>query len=261
MSSAGDGRETERVSKILAARGLCSRREAERLIDAGCVRVDGVVVAEQGARAARDADVEITPEGRALLERSISVAVHKPVGVVSAMPDPGQRDARSLLTAAAAHGMIDRHTVAATLAAAGDLAVAGRLDRASRGLLILTTDGVAARALIGGHGIVKRYLVTVDADVASGQIERLNRAMRIDGRLLLPMKVESAGRRQMRFELVEGMKHQIRRCCGKVGLEVTDLLRDSVGPIQLGDLPEGKWRPLQAGELEAVRASIISSPR
>lgn len=256
-----DDAATQRVSKILAARGVCSRREAERLIDAGCVRVDGVAVHEQGARARLDASIEISDEGLAQLAGSISIALHKPPGVVSAMPASGQRDARSLVTASAVAGALSAATLRAVTARAGDLAVAGRLDRASRGLLILTTDGVLARALIGGHGIVKRYLVTTEGEVADSQIARLNRPMQIDGRRLLPMKVRREGRRSLRFELVEGMKHQIRRCCGRVGLEVVDLLRDGVGPIQLGELPEGRWRPLESGELEAVRATVVSSRR
>jgi 23S rRNA pseudouridine2604 synthase len=79
--------------------------------------------------------------------------------------------------------------------------------------------------------------------------------MRLDDRELLPMKVKRAGPLRLRFELVEGMKHQIRRCCSKVGLEVEDLLRDAVGPIRLGDLPEGGWRVLSAGEIEGLRSA------
>ncbi len=244
----------QRVSKLLARRGVCSRREAERLIDAGDVLVNGQVVAGQGAKAAPDAVIEITASGRSTLETAVTVALHKPVGVVSSMANPDQREARALLLAESAFGDFDRRTLRRVLDAAGRVAVAGRLDRASRGLLILTNDGVVARALIGGHGISKSYLVTLTSDVAEGQVARLNRPMRLDDRRLLPMKVSRAGARRLRFELVEGMKHQIRRCCGKVGLEVEDLLRDAVGPIELGELPVGRWRPLSEAEVEALRS-------
>jgi 23S rRNA pseudouridine2604 synthase len=254
----GDPRETgpglERVSKLLARRGVCSRREAERLIELGAVVVDGRIVRAQGVKAAPDARIEVTEAGRKALGAAISIALHKPVGVVSINPAEGQRDARALVTRGAAHGTAEDE-VDRVLAAVDRLAVAGRLDRASRGLLLLTSDGVLARALIGGNAIPKSYLVTLTAEATQGQIARLNRAMRLDERVLLPMKVKRAGPRRLRFELVEGMKHQIRRCCSKVGLEVEDLLRDAVGSIRLGDLPEGRWRGLSCREVEGLRAA------
>src|SRR5262245_14022769 len=148
----------ERVAKLMAARGLCSRREAERLIDAGAVVVDGALVREQGAKAAADADIEITPAGRGVLGGRLTIALHKPVGIVSTQPEPGQTEAWQLVRATSAHGRADR----AALSALGDpstLAAAGRLDRASRGLLVLTQDGTVARRIIGGSGVEKEYLV------------------------------------------------------------------------------------------------------
>lgn len=257
MTAAGD--DLQRVSKILARRGVCSRRQAERLIEAGQVLVDGAVVREQGVRARLDAAIEITAAGRAELAAQVAVALHKPEGVVSAMPRPGQSAARDLITAANAAPGVAAGAVERATAVASGLAVAGRLDRASRGLLILTDDGVLARALVGGHGVVKGYRVLLDAAVTDGQIARLNRPMRLDDRDLLPMRVRRIGDRTLRFELVEGRKHQIRRCCRRVGLEVVDLLRDAVGPIRLGALQPGQWRDLTPGELEALRDSVVSS--
>lgn len=248
------GPDLERVSKLLARRGLCSRREAERLIEVGAVVVDGQVVTAQGAKAARGACIEITEAGRRSLGAAISIALHKPVGVVSTNPAETQRDACALVTRDAAYGTHDDDEIERVLAGVERLAVAGRLDRASRGLLILTTDGVVARALVGGNAIAKSYLVTLTTEATQGQIARLNRPMRLDERQLLPMKVKRAGPLRLRFELVEGMKHQIRRCCSKVGLEVEDLLRDAVGSIRLGDLPEGRWRILTAREVEGLRS-------
>ncbi len=247
--------ELQRVSKLLAARGVCSRREADRLIAAGLVRVDGELV-EAGAKAAADAEITVAQAGLAELAGSATIALHKPPGVVSTMPQRGQTDARALVRKQSVHGAIDAGDLQRVLASER-LSVAGRLDRASRGLLILTDDGVVARALIGGNRIAKRYLVTVASDVAHGQVVRLRRPMRLDQRQLLPMKVERVAPRQLRFELVEGMKHQIRRCCARFGLEVVDLLRDGIGPIELGSLPEGRWRPLDQGELDALRSARI----
>lgn len=259
MESADDG--LQRVSKILARRGICSRREAERLIAAGQVTVDGEVVREQGTRARWDASIEVAQEASRELAARITVALHKPAGYVSAAPEPGQLAACDLLTADRAFAGVDADGVRRVVAAAGRLAVAGRLDRASRGLLILTEEGVLARALVGGHGVVKSYQVVVSSDVADSQIARLNRPMCLDERRLLPMRVRRSGVRALHFQLVEGMKHQIRRCCRHVGLEVVDLLRDAVGPVRLDALPEGRWRTLSPAELEALRASVVSSSR
>ncbi len=248
------------MAKILAARGVCSRREAESLIAAGCVRVDGVVVAQQGAKAALDAVIDISAAGRKRLSQRVAIALHKPAGIVSALPQGGQRAALSLVVRSRLWSKSEREGIDLALGNE-DLAVAGRLDRASRGLLILTDDGVVARALVGGNAITKRYVVGVGDDVSRAQLDKLNRPMRIDQRNLRPMKVRRCGERRLRFELMEGMKHQIRRCCQKVGVEVTDLLRDSIGPVELGALPEGQWRMLAAGEVAAIRAVVVSSPQ
>ncbi len=243
----------------MASRGLCSRREAERLIESGHVSVDGVVVTEQGYKASLDAVIEIAAAGREGLAATFSVALHKPIGFVSTLPQAGQRAAAQLITPKSAFRVEPASIVRRVCAQAAKLAVAGRLDRASRGLLLLSGDGVVARALIGGNRVPKSYLVKLATEVTDGQIERLNRPMRLDERRLLPMKVERDGRDSLRLELVEGMKHQIRRCCGKVGLEVVDLFRDAIGPVRLGDLPEGGWRLLETGEVDALRATVVSS--
>jgi 23S rRNA pseudouridine2604 synthase len=174
----------ERVAKLMAARGLCSRREAERLIDAGCVLVAGVPVAAQGAKAPPDAEIRITEAGRRLLGGRATVLLHKPLGIVSTQPEPGQTAAWQLVRAATRRGTIAPAVEAALLADPQSLAVAGRLDRASRGLLVLTQDGTVARRIIGGQGVEKEYLVRTDAPATDGQLHKLNRPMRLDGQPL-----------------------------------------------------------------------------
>ena len=105
--SGGPDEATQRVSKILAARGVCSRREAERLIDAGCVLVNGDVVRQQGAKAAEDARIEISGAGAALLGGRSTVLLNKPIGVVSTQPEPGQRPAWTLIRAATLRGSVE----------------------------------------------------------------------------------------------------------------------------------------------------------
>jgi 23S rRNA pseudouridine2604 synthase len=144
------------------------------------------------------------------------------------------------------------------LAAPQSLAVAGRLDRASRGLLLLTQDGVLARRLIGGNGVVKHYLVRTEPEASDGQVAKLNGPLRLDDRALLPMRVTREPGGALRFALREGRKHQIRRCCRHVGLQVVDLLRVRIGPIDLGDLPAGRWRLASAEECAALRTGALS---
>lgn len=244
----------ERVAKLMAARGLCSRREAERLIDAGCVLVDGVVVPAQGAKALPEADIRISEGGGALLGGRATVLLHKPIGIVSTQPEPGQTPAWTLLRAETRRGPIDAAAERALLAAPWELSVAGRLDRASRGLLVLTQDGTVARRIIGGNGVEKEYRVATNAPASDGQLRKLNGPLQLDGSALRPMRVGRVDERTLRFVLVEGKKHQIRRCCRMVGLQVTDLLRVAVGPLALADLPPGGWRLASADELARLHA-------
>ncbi len=243
----------ERVAKLMASRGLCSRREAERLIEQGLVRVDGVVVREQGSKAPPDADIRIAPAGAAHLAAQVTIVLHKPVGNVSTQPDEGQTPAWELVTARRAHGVVDPAAVARATAEPWTLAVAGRLDRASHGLLVMTQDGSVARRIVGGQGVEKCYLVHTAETATETQIRKLRGRLSLDEQPLLPMQVERAADEALRFTLVEGRKHQIRRLCRRVGLSVVDLFRTAIGPLAIGDLPEGKWRVVRPEELEQLR--------
>src|SRR5512143_3443313 len=245
--------QAERVAKLMAARGLCSRREAERLIDAGCVLLDGEPVRVQGAKAAPGADIRITDAGRDLLGGRATVLLHKPLGIVSTQPEPGQTPAWRLVRANTRRGAIEAAVERSLVADPQSLSVAGRLDRASRGLLVLTQDGTVARRIIGGQGVEKEYLVRTDPPATDGQLRKLNGPMRLDGQPLLPMRVSRLDSQTLRFVLVEGKKHQIRRCARTVGLSVVDLFRVAVGPLVLGDLPEGCWRVATAQEIAQLQ--------
>jgi 23S rRNA pseudouridine2604 synthase len=245
----------ERIAKIMARRGLCSRREAEDLIGQGQVLVNGCVVRQQGVKAAPDADITILSQGAAGLASRVTVLLHKPAGVVSGRPEPGQTPAWQLLRDDNAHGKIDESTRARVLADPKSLSVAGRLDRASRGLLVLTDDGAVAQRLVGSHDLTKTYEVRVDEVVSDSQLHKLAGVLTLDGKRLRPMQVSRLSSRVLRFELVEGRKHQIRRACRHVGLDVLDLFRVAIGPFKLGGLPESHWRPANPIELARLRGS------
>ena len=243
----------ERVAKLMAARGLCSRREAERLIEQGLVSVDGVVVREQGCKARPDADIAVAPGGAMQLAALVTILLHKPLGIVSTQPQGGQTPAWKLVTARSAHAPVERRRLTQIMAAPWTLAVAGRLDRASRGLLVMTQDGTVARRIIGGQGVEKRYLVRSAEPATDAQLRKLRAPLALDGRRLQPMRVDRVEPDLLCFVPVEGRKHQIRRLCRRFGLAVVDLFRTAIGPLAIGDLPEGRWRVAQPAELERLR--------
>ncbi len=245
-----DEAEPQRVNRWLAQSGVCSRREAEALILKGLVSIDGQRVDDAGRKIEHGQTLTLSDEAQGDLADKISVVIHKPEGIVSAQPDPGQVPAARLLTRDALWGE------SATIPAAdASLPPLGRLDMDSRGLLILSEDGVLAKALIGPDSdLEKEYLVRVNGRIDGKKLGQLRHGLQLDGRQLRPAKVTSVADQQLRFILKEGRNRQIRRMCELVGLHVTDLYRIRIGGLTIGDLPEGRWRPLTAAE----RASLIA---
>lgn len=242
-----DGKE--RAAKLIAWRGLCSRREAERLIIGGQVTVDGVVLKDPGQRVGVDADIVIAGKGQERLNRHATVLLHKPLGIVSTQPEGDQTPAWKLLrsetcTDASAEG------VEAVLAKPWTCAVCGRLDQDSRGLLVLSQDGRLAKRITGGHDWEKEYRVVVDRTVDRDDLKALRRLRHLDDQEILPMDVEATGADTLRFVLRQGRKRQIRRACAAIGLTVTDLLRLRIGPWTLDDLGEGWWRTVPRAEVD-----------
>lgn len=232
-----DEAEPQRVNKWLGQSGVCSRREAEGFIERGLVSIDGETVKDTGRKILPGQTLVLADgEGAAPL----SVVLHKPMGIVSAQPEAGQTPAVRLLTRAALVGesptIPDRDTRLAPL---------GRLDMDSRGLLLLSEDGVLAKAIIGPESdLEKEYLVRVTGKIAPEKIARLCHGLTMDGRQLKPAEVSVVQGQELRFILKEGRNRQIRRMCELVGLHVMDLVRIRIGSLQLGDLAEGKWRVL-----------------
>ncbi len=226
----------------MADRGLSSRREAERLIAAGSVRVDGQVIDQQGVKVDPKARIEISGIGEQWMADKVTVLLHKPLGIVSTQPEGDQVPAWRLLTPERLHGAADPAVVARICREPWHMAVAGRLDQDSRGLLLLTSDGVLARKVTGSHEWTKVYQVTIDRPISDLALKRLNGPRRLDNKPLLAMIVRRLSERMLRFELREGRKHQIRRVCREENLTVLNLQRLSIGPFTLGDMPEGRWR-------------------
>jgi len=240
----------ERLQKILAARGVPSRRAAEALIEAGRVTVDDRV-ATLGERADPERQ-RIVVDGRLLSGTPpvLTLMLHKPAGVVvSASDEHGRRTVYDLLPSAPP-----------------GLRYVGRLDRDSEGLLLLTTDGrLAFRLTHPSYGVDKVYEATVEGEPTPEALGALERGVALDDGRTAPAHARLLGRvrgpagaRRSRVRLVlrEGRKRQVRRMLEAVGYPVRRLVRTRVGGLQLGTLPPGAARPLDASELERLRALV-----
>jgi 23S rRNA pseudouridine2604 synthase len=242
-----DPRVPQRISKILASRGFCSRREADDFISRGLVLLDGKPVTELGTKALPTQDIRLAAQATRAQDAAATILLNKPPGWVSAQPEEGYRPAVELVTP-------DRQEREAgerpwTPACMKGLAPAGRLDIDSRGLMVFTQDGRVARLLVGGQGEVeKEYLVRVNGFLSADGMEKLKSGLSLDGKPLLPAKVDRVNEDQLRFVLREGRHRQIRRMCERVGLNVVGLKRVRIGGVKLGNLPEGHWRFLRDGE-------------
>ena len=242
-----DGFEPVRINKWLGQTGVCSRREAEALIAAGMVTIDGESVTDAGRKIEPGQTLTLNDRGEAALASGVTILIHKPLGYVSGQPEPDKIPAVRLLTA---ENLVGEGTPPAEDAS---LPPIGRLDEDSRGLLMLSSDGVVAKAVIGPQSkLDKEYLVRIEGDVTEKKLALLRRGLMLDGRILKYAKVSRMEQNRLRFILTEGRNRQIRRMCEMVDLEVTDLLRIRVGPIHLNNLPEGKWRMITNEERDAL---------
>ena len=231
----------ERLQKILSGRGLCSRREAEKWIEAGRVTVNGLP-AELGAAADPEQD-KIMVDGRPLPGEGklVYLMLHKPRGYVTTLRDEkGRPDAASLVADCGVR-----------------VYPIGRLDMDSEGLLLFTNDGdFANRLMHPSHEIEKCYRVLVSG-FEPGKEELLARPIVMDGYRIRPPKVRLLEARdgKARLEVVihEGRNRQVRRMCQAAGMQVLRLKRVAEGSVRLGSLPEGAWRYLTEAEVRELK--------
>ncbi len=234
----------ERIQKILATAGVCSRRAAELLIKAGRVRVNGRPVG-LGDKADPAHDI-ISVDGENVhvpkKRRNIYIMLNKPRGYVTTAKD--------------AHA---RRTVMDLVVDIPErLYPAGRLDKDSEGLLILTNDGdFTNRLLHPSSGVTKLYRVTVRPRASEDALAKLAAGVTLDdGAKTAPASVRvvtaDAERSVLEISITEGKNRQIRRMCEAVGLSVARLRRNSVGPLKLGMLKPGTWRELTTAEVAAL---------
>ena len=231
----------ERLQKIIASRGLCSRRQAEAWIQAGRVSVNG-----EAARLGRAADPErdeILVDGKPLpgVEKKLYLMLNKPRGYVTTLSDEkGRRNAAELVAGCGAR-----------------VYPVGRLDMDSEGLLLFTNDGEFANLLMHPkHEVEKTYRVWVTG-FSEENMALLARPIELDGYTIRPprLRLVHTGGRQAVIEVTihEGRNRQVRRMCGEANMEVSRLLRIREGNLRLGALKPGEWRHLTEGEVAGLR--------
>ena len=256
----------ERLQKLIAAAGLASRRESERLIAAGKVTVDGRIATLGESADAQTAIIAVN--GRPIGESStlVHLIAHKPPGVTATTRD--RHAERTIL-----------ELVPRGLAGAARLYPVGRLDLDSEGLILLTNDGAwADRVLHPRFGVEREYAIGLAQALNQDQGDQLVAGIRLDEGLatlghLRPMTPVEARRlvavldppapplTWYRATLAQGWKRQLRRMFAAVEAPVTRLVRVRIGPVRLNELRSGAVRPLNPTEVRTLGAGRITPPR
>ena len=232
-----------RLQKYLAMCGIASRRSAEKVILEGRVAVNGEIITEMGVQVAENSDT-VTVDGLIIHpeEEKHYIAYNKPIGEVTTVSDPEGR-------ATVMDKFLDYPV---------RLFPVGRLDYDSEGLLLLTNDGdMMNRVLHPSHEVIKTYWTKMSNHVSPEEIRALRKGVMVDGKLTSPATVRLI--RENTFDTVlligihEGRNRQVRKMAEAIGHKVVSLRRVGFGPVSLGDLPTGMWRPLTKEEIFSLK--------
>jgi 23S rRNA pseudouridine2605 synthase len=233
--------EGERLQKVLAHAGVASRRAAEELIADGRVAVNGEVVRELGRRVTPGDRIAVDGQPLAGAERRLYLAVNKPIGYVSTAQDPEGRP-----------------TIVSLVRREERVYPVGRLDWDTEGLLLLSNDGALTHRLTHPrYGVEKEYHALVAGYPSIATLRHLAEGIRLDDGVTAPAQVrrlrQDGQGMWLAITLHEGRNRQVRRMLEAVRHPVKHLRRVRVGPVELGDLPTGHSRDLNAAELAALR--------
>ena len=234
-----------RINKFLSEAGVCSRREADRLIENGEVTVDGIR-AEAGMKISGSETVLVSGKPVKKVKKNVILAVNKPAGVVCTTDtrwgDPTLEQ------------MVDYpHRVFGI----------GRLDKASEGLILMTDNGdIVNRMMRAENGHEKEYAVTIDRPVEESFLERMRKGIHLPdlGVRTLPCRAWKTGRCSFRIVLRQGLNRQIRRMCEALGCRVRKLVRVRIMNIELGNLPAGSWQEIGGEEKRRLMEMLEKTP-
>lgn len=234
-------KEPVRLNKYLSEAGVCSRREADRLIASGRVTVDGRP-GETGMKVYPGQKVCVGKKAVSRQAEMVVLAVNKPAGIVCTEE---RRERSSIIR------FLD-YPVRITYV--------GRLDKDSRGLLLMTNNGdIINKIMRAVNRHEKEYKVTVDRAVTEDFLERMAGGVPILDTVTRPCRVQKIGKYTFSIILTQGMNRQIRRMCEALGYQVKDLVRTRIVNIELGNLKEGEYRRVSDGELDELYERIRDS--
>ena len=233
-----------RINKFLSEAGFCSRRAADKLIDAGRVTINGKVP-EMGTKV-EDGD-EVRVDGKVVRngeEELVYLAFHKPVGVVCTTDTKREKD-----------NIIDY------IGYPSRIFPIGRLDKPSEGLIFLTNDGdIVNKILRAKNNHEKEYVVRVNKPIRGNFIRDMRNGVPVLETVTNPCFVEQTGDREFRIILTQGLNRQIRRMCEYLGYEVKKLKRIRIMNMHL-DMPEGTWRDFRPEELQEMKRMLEKSTK
>ena len=229
--------ELVRLNKYLAHAGICSRREADRLIESGRVLVNGIVPSTGSQVCEKDT---ITVDGKVVQgrEKRVVLAYYKPVGITCTERDPHAKK-----------------TIAQAVKYPIRVTYAGRLDQDSEGLLLLTNDGDLIQGMMrGANRHEKEYIVKTDKEVAESFLDQMGQGIFLKelGQTTRPCTVEKIGKYTFRIVLTQGLNRQIRRMCEACGYRVRSLKRIRVMHVLLEDLKPGEYRELEQEDIDRL---------
>lgn len=234
LTSPEDGIEEVRINKFLSEAGICSRREADRYIEEGKVKIDGVL-AQMGSKVSKDSQVTFCGKTVKRENKLVLIALNKPAGIVCTT-DPGDPDN---IISFINYGM--------------RIYPIGRLDKDSEGLILLTNDGnIVNKILRAEYKHEKEYVVTVNKEITPEFIKKMSMGVPILDTVTNPCFIEPTGKNSFRIILTQGLNRQIRRMCEYFGYHVVYLKRVRIMNIQLGRLKTGSWRNITEKEIEEL---------
>ncbi|MDD3007077.1 MAG: pseudouridine synthase [Candidatus Pacebacteria bacterium] len=224
-----------RINKYLAEKGICSRREADKLIEEGKVQINGTQV-KLGEMVSEDDKVNVADN----LKELFYIAYNKPAGIVTNCPQKGEKEIKDILKLDFGYFPV------------------GRLDKHSRGLLLLSNDGRITDKLLNPHNYhEKEYEVEVNREMQDNDLRQLRQGITLDGGFMTkPCEIKMINDRVFSIILTEGKNRQIRRMCLALGYDVIDLNRIRIMNIRLNDMPEGHYKKLSGEVLEELLGEL-----
>lgn len=227
----------QRLSKVLAAKGVASRRACEEMIFAGRVEVNGEVTLIPQTMVDENDSLTVDGQNVGKTEKKVYYILNKPVGYYCS-PVPKERY---------------KYVLDLFQEVTERLFTVGRLDRDTSGLIIVTNDGhFANRVIHPSSNIQKEYVVKTTSDITAEHLKQISDGIYIEGSLVVPVKVQKVRKGTLKVVVTDGKKREVRLLVSSAGIDVLELKRTRIGGLHLGSLKEGEWRPMKNNEMNAI---------